>query len=51
MRFWVRLLPLFVVVWLARKLLAVELLNDNIVSIQGQQWYLAFEDIIIKVVK
>ena len=43
MRFWVRLLPLFVVVWLARKC--------EVISIQGQRWYLAFEDVIVKEVK
>lgn len=41
MRKWVRILPLFIVVWLAKR-------RCEKFIIQKHKWYLAFEDVLIK---
>jgi hypothetical protein len=38
-RWWVRLLPLFVVVWLARRL--------ERVNVARQSWHIAFDDVLV----
>ena len=41
MRKWTRILPLFIIVWWAKK-------DCEKFWIQGEQWHLAFEDVLVR---
>ena len=41
MRRWVRILPLFIIVWLAKR-------RCEKFTVQEKQWHLAFEDVLVR---